>query len=182
MAVLKPKPSKFWFVCLVPKSPTHTGLDCIKPWSRKNNFVEVSGHNLDSSQIWGFCMDFINHKEGGIVSCFPPFSYTVYSNRTVEIVEEVAWVWRNRNLKAKLQRWLWKAWRFLSRFRPRIRPLEQNISCLGWMGTFMLRTLYTMSDTVLPCYWQNWPASANYSIATVLGSIPACFDTLWGFF
>jgi len=29
-------------------------------------FVEVSGHNLESSQTWGFCMDFLKHREGGI--------------------------------------------------------------------------------------------------------------------
>jgi hypothetical protein len=31
------------------------------------NFVEVSGHNLESSQTWGFCMDFLNHRVGGMV-------------------------------------------------------------------------------------------------------------------
>jgi hypothetical protein len=31
------------------------------------NFVEVSGHNLESPQTLGFCMDFLNHGEGGIV-------------------------------------------------------------------------------------------------------------------
>ncbi len=31
------------------------------------NFVEVSGHNLESSQTWGFCMDFLNHRQGGTV-------------------------------------------------------------------------------------------------------------------
>jgi hypothetical protein len=25
--------------------------------------VEVSGHNLESSQAWGFCMDFLNHRD-----------------------------------------------------------------------------------------------------------------------
>jgi hypothetical protein len=29
-------------------------------------FVEVSGHNLESSQTRGFCMDFLNHREGGM--------------------------------------------------------------------------------------------------------------------
>ncbi len=31
------------------------------------NFVEVSGHNLESSQTYGFCMDFLNHREGVMV-------------------------------------------------------------------------------------------------------------------
>jgi hypothetical protein len=30
-------------------------------------FFEVSGHNLESSQTLGFCMDFLNHMEGGVV-------------------------------------------------------------------------------------------------------------------
>ncbi len=30
-------------------------------------FHEVSGHNLESSQTWGFCMDFLNHWERGVV-------------------------------------------------------------------------------------------------------------------
>ncbi len=36
-------------------------------WSRiheRTIFVEVSGHNLESSQTWGFCMDFLNNREG----------------------------------------------------------------------------------------------------------------------
>ncbi len=41
-------------------------LCVLKPISCKYNFVEVSGHNLESShsQTWGFCMDFLNHREG----------------------------------------------------------------------------------------------------------------------
>jgi hypothetical protein len=35
-----------------------------------HNFVEVSGHNLDSAHTSGFCMDFLNKREGGI----PPYS------------------------------------------------------------------------------------------------------------
>jgi hypothetical protein len=33
-------------------------------------------------------MDFLNHREGGcgFLSGFPPFSFTVYSNRTIEAV------------------------------------------------------------------------------------------------
>jgi hypothetical protein len=50
-----------------------------KPNSWTDNFVEVSGNNLESSQTWGFCMDFLNHREEGTVflSGFPPFSFTV---------------------------------------------------------------------------------------------------------
>ncbi len=38
-----------------------------KPNSWTYNFLEVSGHNLESSQTWGTCMDFLNHREGGMV-------------------------------------------------------------------------------------------------------------------
>jgi len=67
----------------------------LKPNSWTYNFVEVSGHNLrvlrlevsghnrESFQTWGYCMDFLNHKEGGR---FPPFSFTVYINWTLEAV------------------------------------------------------------------------------------------------
>ncbi len=37
---------------------------CLKPNSWIYNFVEVSRHNLESSQTWGFCMNFLNHREG----------------------------------------------------------------------------------------------------------------------
>ncbi len=38
-----------------------------KPNSWMYNFLEISGHNLESSQTWGFCMDFLNHREGSMV-------------------------------------------------------------------------------------------------------------------
>ena len=49
-------------------------------WSQTSS--RFFGHNLESSQTWGFCMDFLYHREGGMVftSVFPPFSFTVYSN------------------------------------------------------------------------------------------------------
>jgi hypothetical protein len=39
----------------------------LKPNSWMYNFIEVSGHNLERSQTWGCCVDFLNHKEGGKV-------------------------------------------------------------------------------------------------------------------
>ncbi len=39
----------------------------------KVHFVEVFGHNLESSQTRGFCVDFLNQREGGMV--FIRFSY-----------------------------------------------------------------------------------------------------------
>ncbi len=52
-----------------------------KPNSWTNNLVEVCGHNLESSQAWGFSMDFLNRKEGGIAvyQVFLHFSFTLYS-------------------------------------------------------------------------------------------------------
>ncbi len=38
-----------------------------KPNSWTYNFVEVSGYNHESSQPCGFCMDFLNHREGDTV-------------------------------------------------------------------------------------------------------------------
>ncbi len=35
-------------------------------------FIDVSGQNLENSQIWGFCMDFLNHREGGMVFLLSP--------------------------------------------------------------------------------------------------------------
>jgi hypothetical protein len=35
-----------------------------KPNSWTYNFVEVSGHNLESSRTWGFCLDFLNQRKG----------------------------------------------------------------------------------------------------------------------
>ncbi len=46
------------------------------------SFVEVSGHHFESSQTWGFCMDFLNHREGSMI--FHPFFFTEYSNWIVK--------------------------------------------------------------------------------------------------
>ncbi len=53
------------------------------------NHVEVSGHN----QTWGFCMDFLSHREVGVVF------YQVFLLSLLQKLQEVAWVGRNRNLK-----------------------------------------------------------------------------------
>ncbi len=47
----------------------YSNLSSQEPTSWMYNFVEVSGHNLESSQTWGFCMDFLNHSKGGYVQC-----------------------------------------------------------------------------------------------------------------
>ncbi len=43
-----------------------------KPNSSTNNFIEVCGHNLESSQTLGFCIGFLNHREGGMVFLLSP--------------------------------------------------------------------------------------------------------------
>jgi hypothetical protein len=40
-------------------------------------------HKLESYQTWGFCIGFLNHRDGGMV-----FSFIVYSNWTVETVRD----------------------------------------------------------------------------------------------
>ncbi len=56
-----------------------------KPNSWTYNFVEVSGHNLESSQTWGFCMNVLGRGYGFSSGC-SPFFFTVYSNWSVETV------------------------------------------------------------------------------------------------
>ncbi len=43
------------------------------PNSWTYNFVDNSGHNLESSQTWGFFMDFLHHREGSMVFWFSYF-------------------------------------------------------------------------------------------------------------
>jgi hypothetical protein len=82
---------------------TLTFCQCFqKPNSWTYNFVEVSGHNLASSLKWGFCMDFLNHREGGMVSI--RFSSFLLYN-----VQQLNWrnckrlrEFEDRNLKGKL--------------------------------------------------------------------------------
>jgi hypothetical protein len=42
------------------------------------SFVEVSGHKLEISQTGGFCMDFLHHREGGMVF-FQVSSFLLYN-------------------------------------------------------------------------------------------------------
>ncbi len=74
----------FLVASLVPTPPA------LFPLSAKAEFMNVqfrwfSGHNLESSQTWGFCMNFLNHGGYGFLSGSPPFSFTVFSKWTVEI-------------------------------------------------------------------------------------------------
>ncbi len=55
--------------------------DALKPNLWTYNFLEVSEHNLERSQTRGFCMDFLNYREGVWFSIrFSPFTETVPSN------------------------------------------------------------------------------------------------------
>ncbi len=65
-------------------------------------------NNLERSQTWSFCMDFLNNREGG---SFQVFLLSPLQCTAIELWKmlEVSWVWRNRNLKAKLLRWLWNS-------------------------------------------------------------------------
>ncbi len=87
----------------------------LKPNSWTYNSVEVSRHNLESSQTWGFCMDFWNQREG---VCFPPFSFT------------------DVQLKCRTVRGCVSLEKFklLSGFRPWIRPLEPVVIKENWRG------------------------------------------------
>ncbi len=57
----------------------------LKPNSWTYNFVEVSGHNLESSQTWGSCMDFLKHRDGSMVF------YEVFLLSPLQKLWEVAW-------------------------------------------------------------------------------------------
>ncbi len=76
-----------------------------KPNSWAFNFVDVFRHNPEDSQTWGFCMDFLNQKEGGMLFLLSPLPCTVTNwkncNRLREFEEiEVSYI-------AKVKRWLW---------------------------------------------------------------------------
>ncbi len=82
-------PARQRFFSSLYKPTPHTEAEIMNVQS-----VEVSGHNLESSQTWGFCMDFLNHMEGGIVF-FISFSFFLLYRNCKRMRE----VWRKRNLK-----------------------------------------------------------------------------------
>jgi hypothetical protein len=55
------------------------------PNSWMYNNVEVSGHNLERSHTWSFCMDFLNHRVGRMVFYQVFF---LYFNRTCKRLRE----------------------------------------------------------------------------------------------
>ncbi len=117
-----------------------------KPNSWTFNFIEVSGHNLESSQTYGFCMDFWNHREGVWISIrFPPFSFTgtVGGLREFEEIEisrqscrGELWISGKENL------------RHLSGFRPRIR--SQVMALYNSLFFSPLRHRYELLYSVHP--------------------------------
>ncbi len=62
---------------------TSSDLIVQKPNSWTCNFVEVSRHNLESSQTWGFCMDFLTIGKG--VWCSIRFSSFLLCKRCMSL-------------------------------------------------------------------------------------------------
>ncbi len=83
-----------------------------KPNSRTYNFVEVSGHNLEFPQTWGFFMD---------------FNWTLATVKRLREFEEIEISRQSCRGDCELQGG--KLLRLLSGFRPRIRPLYK----IGWL-------------------------------------------------
>ncbi len=87
-------------------------------YTSEAEFMNVQSWELSYlSFLYGFLKPY--ERGYGFVSGFPSFSFTVYSNWTVETVRGCE----------SLKRWLWRArrktQRLLPGFRPRIRPLYQ---------------------------------------------------------
>ncbi len=61
----------------------------MKPNSWTYNIIEVSWHNLESSQTWGLCMDFLNHREGGIIFYQVFLLSPLQSNWTVRVCKRL---------------------------------------------------------------------------------------------
>ncbi len=61
-------------------------------WTYEYNFVEFSWHNLESSQTWGFRMDFLNRREEGTVFYkvffFSPLQFTIRKSRNCKRLRE----------------------------------------------------------------------------------------------
>ncbi len=81
-------------------------------------------------------MDFLNHREGGngflsgFLSGFPPFSFTIYSNWTLEIARGCMSLKKEKSqgkaVEVTVNSNEGKFLRLLSGFRPRIRPWEKD--------------------------------------------------------
>ncbi len=64
-------------------------IHLLKPNSWTYNFIEVSWHNLESSQTWGFCMDFLNQREGVWFSIRFSFSLLCKKCKSLREFEEI---------------------------------------------------------------------------------------------
>ncbi len=88
-----------------------------KPNSWTNHFVEVSGHNLESSQTCGFCIDVLNHRFS---------SFTVYINWTFKNCKRLREFEEKeiskQSCRGNCELQGGKLSRLRSKFRPRIRP------------------------------------------------------------
>ncbi len=104
-----------------------------------NNFVEVSGHNLEISQTGSFCMDFLNHRVGGMVFYhvfrLSPLQCTVTELQKLKHIESQG----NAVEMMTVNKQGGKLLRLLSGFSPRIRP--------------QCRDLYNMSSAYID--WQR---------------------------
>ncbi len=93
-----------------------------KPNSWSYSFIEVSGHNLESSQTWGFCIDFLNQREGGVWFSIRIFSFLIYRNcKRFREFEEIAI--SRQSCRGECEYQGGKLLRLLSGFRQRIRPV-----------------------------------------------------------
>ncbi len=97
-----------------------------------------AGYNLDSSQTWGLSMNFLNHREGfsGFLPGFPPFSFTVYRNWTIEIRKRLLEFEEMHKRLHEFEEILIsrqscrgenQGGHLLFGFRPRIRPLDKKL-------------------------------------------------------
>jgi hypothetical protein len=106
----------------------------LKPNSWTFNFVEVSGHNFVRSQTWGFCMDFLNHREGGIiiyqVFFLPLLQCTVAGLYNWDIQYKYGWgsVLRNTCLSSK---------KYISRGKAvdvTVKGKVETLKCFVWFS------------------------------------------------
>ncbi len=122
--------SSFSPLCPPPPPPPYKRYNCTEAEFMN---VEVSEHNLESSQTWVFCMDFLNQKEGLLFSIrfslLSPLQCTV--QQTVE-TERGCVSLKKYKSDAKLNKWLNSTEEnslylmLLSGFHPRIRPLVSS--------------------------------------------------------
>ncbi len=116
-----------------------------KPNSWTYNFAEVSGHNLESFQTWGFCMDFLNHREGGMVF-YQVFLLSPLQCTVNEISRQIC--------RGICEQQGGKLLIILFIFRPRIRPLVTRF-IFGKVHHCWRAATYKMRMLRVLIYWQG---------------------------